>query len=111
MAWTQQPTIYACHLSVAKRASGHKKNRRTDRKTNEFVFSAGLRFFPVRFAHSRASFAGLPGSWERRFCFSLRLLLSRRQTGFSASLLTQKRSVSFFVQFLFSDSIVQMKMV
>ncbi|MBQ7520219.1 MAG: hypothetical protein IJU12_07865, partial [Clostridia bacterium] len=38
------------------------------------------RVFAVRFAHSMASVAGLPGSGGLQLCFSLRLQLLRRQT-------------------------------
>jgi len=77
-AWTRQQTICAWNLSVVKRASGHKKSQENSDKTSELVFRQFFWLFPVRFAHSRASFAGLPGSGERHFCFNLILLLLRR---------------------------------
>ena len=76
--WAQKQAICACNLKGARRASGQKKNRRSAGKTNSFVFRPVRRFFPVRFAHSRASFAGLPGSGGQRFCLVLLLLLLRR---------------------------------
>jgi len=47
---------------------------------NTFIFWSVHRFFAVRFAHSMASFAGLPGSGGLQLCFSLLSLLLRRQT-------------------------------
>jgi len=61
-------------LKGAKRASGQKKSQENSDKTSELVFRQFFWLFPVRFAHSRASFAGLPGSGGTALLFQLALV-------------------------------------
>ena len=69
---------------------------------NTFIFWSDHRFFAVRFAHSMASFAGLPGSGGLRLCFSLRLQLLRRETQvFCFSFDAKEKRTLFSVKFLF----------
>jgi len=76
-----------------RKTAGQPKNKRV-------CFSVCPAVFRCALAHSRASFAGLPGSGEQHFCFSLILLLSRRQAQpfsvpFRADEKERSRSFSF----------------
>ncbi len=57
-----EQTNCAWNLKCAGRVSGQMKNREISRKSNSFGFRLTLRLFAVRFAHSLASEAGLPGN-------------------------------------------------
>ena len=71
-------------------------------KMNSFIFWSVQRFFAVRFAHSMASFAGLPGSGGLRLYFSLCQQLLRRQTQvFCFSFDSKEKRTPFPVKFLF----------
>ena len=65
-AWLRSQTICACNLSIAKRASGQKKNLRQSEKMSLLIFPGLTQVFHCAHAHSLASFAGLPGSGELR---------------------------------------------
>ena len=68
------------------------------------IFSGLTPVFAVRFAHSMASFAGLPGSGELRLYFSLCQLLLRRQTQvFCFSFDAKEKRIPSLVKFLFSN--------
>jgi len=62
-------------------------------KMNEFIFWSVQRFFAVRFAHSMASFAGCPEAVDCDFVSRSASSFYGDKGRFSASLLTQKRSV------------------
>ena len=66
-------------LECRKESFRAEEKPKASRKISKLIFRSVLRLFTVRFAHSLASFAGLPGSGGKHFRFSIGLLLLRRQ--------------------------------
>jgi len=108
-AWTQQQTICVCNLNGAKRASGHKKSLKITEKQACLFYRkfSGFSLCALRTAGPASLVCPeAVGNTSVSACVCCFYGVKRR---FSASLLTQKRSVSLSLQFPFADLLHSMK--